>query len=225
MGVFLARSTQTSVHPLRGGHRGAGAGAGSQTQSRTWPGALLGTGAAGHGFVPSALPLGLRKLEAFFGLLITIMALTFGYEVRSRSCNPRLPRSLLSPPSRAAWPVGKGGRGETLATPPRRRDGERAIPCDPLTRLSLQYVVARPEQAALLRGLFLPSCPGCGQAELLQAVGIVGAIIMPHNIYLHSALVKVSSGERPLPQSSAGPAPAPGASPDPAPARLQPRGG
>ncbi|XP_051704009.2 natural resistance-associated macrophage protein 1 isoform X1 [Oryctolagus cuniculus] len=75
---------------------------------------------------------GLRKLEAFFGLLITIMALTFGYE----------------------------------------------------------YVVARPEQAALLRGLFLPSCSGCGQAELLQAVGIVGAIIMPHNIYLHSALVK-----------------------------------
>ncbi|XP_047301530.1 natural resistance-associated macrophage protein 1 isoform X3 [Homo sapiens] len=75
---------------------------------------------------------GLRKLEAFFGLLITIMALTFGYE----------------------------------------------------------YVVARPEQGALLRGLFLPSCPGCGHPELLQAVGIVGAIIMPHNIYLHSALVK-----------------------------------
>lgn len=75
---------------------------------------------------------GLRKLEAFFGFLITIMALTFGYE----------------------------------------------------------YVVARPAQGALLRGLFLPTCPGCGQPELLQAVGIVGAIIMPHNIYLHSALVK-----------------------------------
>ncbi|XP_070278225.1 natural resistance-associated macrophage protein 1 isoform X3 [Myotis yumanensis] len=75
---------------------------------------------------------GLRKLEAFFGFLITIMALTFGYE----------------------------------------------------------YVVARPTQGPLLRGLLLPSCPGCGQPELLQAVGIVGAIIMPHNIYLHSALVK-----------------------------------
>ncbi|XP_059559099.1 natural resistance-associated macrophage protein 1 isoform X2 [Myotis daubentonii] len=75
---------------------------------------------------------GLRKLEAFFGFLITIMALTFGYE----------------------------------------------------------YVVARPAQGPLLRGLLLPSCPGCGQPELLQAVGIVGAIIMPHNIYLHSALVK-----------------------------------
>ncbi|XP_074047475.1 natural resistance-associated macrophage protein 1 [Macrotis lagotis] len=75
---------------------------------------------------------GLRKLEAFFGFLITIMAVTFGYE----------------------------------------------------------YVVVKPDQGALLKGLFLPSCSGCGPPELLQAVGIVGAIIMPHNIYLHSALVK-----------------------------------
>uniref|UniRef100_A0A452EZU5 Natural resistance-associated macrophage protein 1 n=1 Tax=Capra hircus TaxID=9925 RepID=A0A452EZU5_CAPHI len=81
---------------------------------------------------------GLRKLEAFFGFLITIMALTFGYE----------------------------------------------------------YVVARPAQGALLQGLFLPSCPGCGQPELLQAVGIVGAIIMPHNIYLHSSLVKSREVDR-----------------------------
>lgn len=29
-----------------------------------------------------SISLGLRKLEAFFGLLITIMALTFGYEVK-----------------------------------------------------------------------------------------------------------------------------------------------
>jgi hypothetical protein len=39
-------------------------------------------------FCPFALPLGLRKLEAFFGFLITIMALTFGYEVGSQSCIP-----------------------------------------------------------------------------------------------------------------------------------------
>ncbi|XP_012584434.1 PREDICTED: natural resistance-associated macrophage protein 1 [Condylura cristata] len=81
---------------------------------------------------------GLRKLEAFFGLLITIMALTFGYE----------------------------------------------------------YVVARPNQGALLRGLFLPTCYDCSQGELLQAVGIVGAIIMPHNIYLHSSLVKSREVDR-----------------------------
>ncbi|KAG8520911.1 Natural resistance-associated macrophage protein 1, partial [Galemys pyrenaicus] len=84
---------------------------------------------------------GLRKLEAFFGLLITIMALTFGYE----------------------------------------------------------YVVAHPAQGALLRGLFLPTCSDCGQSELLQAVGIVGAIIMPHNIYLHSSLVKSREVDRTRP--------------------------
>ncbi|KAL2077412.1 hypothetical protein ACEWY4_026916 [Coilia grayii] len=74
----------------------------------------------------------LRKLEAFFFFLITIMAVTFGYE----------------------------------------------------------YVVVAPNQGEVVKGLFIPYCPGCGKAELLQAVGIIGAIIMPHNIYLHSALVK-----------------------------------
>lgn len=41
--------------------------------------------------------------------------------------------------------------------------------------------------------MFIPRCEGCGPVELTQAVGIVGAVIMPHNVYLHSALVKVSS--------------------------------
>uniref|UniRef100_A0ABM5F7J3 Natural resistance-associated macrophage protein 1 n=2 Tax=Pogona vitticeps TaxID=103695 RepID=A0ABM5F7J3_9SAUR len=81
---------------------------------------------------------GLRKLEAFFGLLITIMAVTFGYE----------------------------------------------------------YVVVRPDQKQVLKGMFLPYCKGCGNEELLQAVGIVGAIIMPHNIYLHSSLVKTREVDR-----------------------------
>uniref|UniRef100_A0A8B9PW67 Natural resistance-associated macrophage protein 1 n=1 Tax=Apteryx owenii TaxID=8824 RepID=A0A8B9PW67_APTOW len=81
---------------------------------------------------------GLRKLEAFFGLLITIMALTFGYE----------------------------------------------------------YVVVKPAQVEVLKGIFLPYCPGCGREELLQAVGIVGAIIMPHNIFLHSSLVKTRAIDR-----------------------------
>ncbi|XP_036957259.1 natural resistance-associated macrophage protein 2-like isoform X1 [Acanthopagrus latus] len=75
---------------------------------------------------------GLRKLEAFFGFLITVMALSFGYE----------------------------------------------------------YVLVKPNQAELLKGMFLPYCAGCGPVQLEQAVGIVGAVIMPHNIYLHSALVK-----------------------------------
>nr|XP_023956689.1 natural resistance-associated macrophage protein 2 isoform X2 [Chrysemys picta bellii] len=75
---------------------------------------------------------GLRKLEAFFGFLITIMALTFGYE----------------------------------------------------------YVTVKPDQGKLLKGMFMPYCDKCGTPQLEQAVGIVGAVIMPHNMYLHSALVK-----------------------------------
>ncbi|XP_040214122.1 natural resistance-associated macrophage protein 1 [Rana temporaria] len=81
---------------------------------------------------------GLRKLEAFFGLLITIMAITFGYE----------------------------------------------------------YVVVHPDQKEVIKGMFYPYCSGCGSAELLQAVGIIGAIIMPHNIYLHSSLVKSREVDR-----------------------------
>ncbi|KAK0145528.1 Natural resistance-associated macrophage protein 2 [Merluccius polli] len=75
---------------------------------------------------------GLRKLEAFFGVLITIMAVSFGYE----------------------------------------------------------YVLVKPDQGEVLKGMFLPYCKDCGPVQLEQAVGIVGAVIMPHNIYLHSALVK-----------------------------------
>lgn len=68
--------------------------------------------------------------------------------------------------------------------------------CGAVTRLSLwlsQYVMVKPDQRELLKGMFLPYCEGCGPNELEQAVGIVGAVIMPHNIYLHSALVKVRS--------------------------------
>ncbi|XP_064647580.1 natural resistance-associated macrophage protein 2-like isoform X2 [Lineus longissimus] len=75
---------------------------------------------------------GLRKLEIFFGFLITVMAVTFGYE----------------------------------------------------------YVVVSPDQVEVLKGMFVPYCQDCGPKQLLQGVGIIGAIIMPHNIYLHSALVK-----------------------------------
>lgn len=81
---------------------------------------------------------GLRKLEFFFGFLITTMAITFGYE----------------------------------------------------------YVVVAPNQASVVEGLFIPWCKGCGNKELLQAVGVIGAIIMPHNLYLHSALVKSRDVDR-----------------------------
>lgn len=56
----------------------------------------------------------------------------------------------------------------------------------------MKYVVSAPDQLEVLQGMFVPWCPDCGSRQLLQAVGIVGAVIMPHNLYLHSALVKVS---------------------------------
>jgi len=75
---------------------------------------------------------GLRKLEAFFCLLIAIMMGSFGYE----------------------------------------------------------YIVSSPDQVQLISGMMIPECPDCGKKQMLQAVGVIGAIIMPHNLYLHSALVK-----------------------------------
>ena len=40
-----------------------------------------------------------------------------------------------------------------------------------------------PKSGSLI--LTTPPPQGCGQKELLQAVGVIGAIIMPHNLYLH----------------------------------------
>uniref|UniRef100_A0A8D0QQU7 Solute carrier family 11 member 1 n=1 Tax=Sus scrofa TaxID=9823 RepID=A0A8D0QQU7_PIG len=56
--------------------------------------------------------------------------------------------------------------------------------------VGMQYVTVKPSQSQVLKGMFLPSCSGCRTPQIEQAVGIVGAVIMPHNMYLHSALVK-----------------------------------
>ncbi|XP_070535761.1 natural resistance-associated macrophage protein 2-like [Ptychodera flava] len=74
---------------------------------------------------------GLRKLEAFFGALITTMAAAFMY----------------------------------------------------------MYITVKPDQVEILKGLFIPYCHNCSTDAIDMAVGTVGAVIMPHNIYLHSALV------------------------------------
>lgn len=44
--------------------------------------------------------------------------------------------------------------------------------------------------------MFIPWCKDCNHKALLQAVGIIGAVIMPHNLYLHSALVKSRDVDR-----------------------------
>lgn len=51
----------------------------------------------------------------------------------------------------------------------------------------VQFVIARPELSALGKG-FIPSFQGTDSVYL--AVGIIGATVMPHVIYLHSALTQ-----------------------------------
>ncbi|XP_052809476.1 natural resistance-associated macrophage protein 2-like [Mya arenaria] len=59
-----------------------------------------------------------------------------------------------------------------------------------------EYVTVAPNQVEVLAGMFIPYCKDCGPKQLLQAVGVIGAIIMPHNLYLHSALVKSRDVDR-----------------------------
>ena len=55
----------------------------------------------------------------------------------------------------------------------------------------------------ILKGLAIPWCSGCSQQAIQQMVAIVGAVIMPHNLYLHSALVLVRTETESLYQSIA----------------------
>ncbi|GAM26349.1 hypothetical protein SAMD00019534_095240 [Acytostelium subglobosum LB1] len=71
---------------------------------------------------------GIRKLEAFFCSLISIMAITF----------------------------------------------------------IVEYIISKPDQLQVFEGVVFPLC---SKKNVTMAVGILGAVIMPHNIYLHSALV------------------------------------
>uniref|UniRef100_A0A7E4VXL6 Protein Malvolio n=1 Tax=Panagrellus redivivus TaxID=6233 RepID=A0A7E4VXL6_PANRE len=61
-----------------------------------------------------------------------------------------------------------------------------------------EFFVVKPEAGKMFEGMVLPWCEGCGQKQLLQAISVVGAVIMPHNLYLHSALVKSRTVDRRL---------------------------
>jgi manganese transport protein len=50
--------------------------------------------------------------------------------------------------------------------------------------------VARPSGSAVMAG-YLPSAPLFQGEATLVAVGILGATVMPHNLYLHSAVVRL----------------------------------
>ena len=56
-----------------------------------------------------------------------------------------------------------------------------------------EMIFAKPEGAELLKG-FIPSIPNSD--ALYIAIGIIGATVMPHNLYLHSALVQTRKYER-----------------------------
>lgn len=51
----------------------------------------------------------------------------------------------------------------------------------------IEMVIVKPDAGEMLKG-FIPSLPG--NAALYIAIGIIGATVMPHNLYLHSALVQ-----------------------------------
>lgn len=51
----------------------------------------------------------------------------------------------------------------------------------------IQIILAKPDAAEVVKG-FVPSLPN--DEALYIAIGIIGATVMPHNLYLHSALVQ-----------------------------------
>jgi len=53
--------------------------------------------------------------------------------------------------------------------------------------LGIEVFLSRPEWGPIASGL-VPALPGAG--ALYLAIGILGATVMPHNLYLHSALVQ-----------------------------------
>ena len=57
----------------------------------------------------------------------------------------------------------------------------------------IQIILAEPSGAEIATGL-IPSLPDSG--ALYIAIGIIGATVMPHNLYLHSALVQSRKIER-----------------------------
>ncbi len=61
---------------------------------------------------------------------------------------------------------------------------------------AVQVVAAAPPLAGILKG-FLPSTEIVTNSQMLYiAIGIIGATVMPHNLYLHSSIVQTRAFER-----------------------------
>ncbi|KAL3276613.1 hypothetical protein HHI36_011985 [Cryptolaemus montrouzieri] len=63
-----------------------------------------------------------------------------------------------------------------------------------------EYVVAEPPQSEVAKGLLEPWAHTYNSAIFVMAVEVIGAVIMPHNLYLHSALVKSRNIDRKKPE-------------------------
>src|SRR6185436_19333197 len=62
----------------------------------------------------------------------------------------------------------------------------------------VEMILAKPQMGELVKG-FIPSIPS--DEALYIAIGIIGATVMPHNLYLHSSLVqtrKIDSSSKDL---------------------------
>jgi manganese transport protein len=57
----------------------------------------------------------------------------------------------------------------------------------------VEIILAKPDLGEVAKG-FIPTAPG--KEALYIAIGIIGATVMPHNIYLHSALVQTRKIKR-----------------------------
>jgi len=61
----------------------------------------------------------------------------------------------------------------------------------------IEIFLARPEFAPILRNLFIPSREILSNPEMLYiGIGILGATVMPHNLYLHSSIVQTRNYKR-----------------------------
>jgi manganese transport protein len=61
----------------------------------------------------------------------------------------------------------------------------------------LEILFSRPEMAAIAHGFFVPSTQIFKDREMLYiAIGILGATVMPHNLYLHSSIVQTRNFAR-----------------------------
>ncbi|MBL8061242.1 MAG: Nramp family divalent metal transporter [Chthonomonas sp.] len=57
----------------------------------------------------------------------------------------------------------------------------------------VQMYMAKPDMPSVFRGMLIPSMPN--NEALLISLGILGATVMPHNLYLHSSIVQTRRTE------------------------------